>query len=319
MSRQQMKVFIAGHKDLLTNISFDFYGNRMATSGADHTVKVFERVDGNWELVDSWRAHEAPVVCTSWAGPEYSQILASASHDCVVKIWEEDTAELAKSGKRWKKRCTIQDYKAPLYDLKFSPNQNGLKMASIAADGILRVHEALDPNNITAWTQVTELSLLNNPVARQLQSSFALDWCPSVLLQDYLVICILEDAFVYRRDASGKYTKVCELTQHTGLIRDVAWAPSMGRSYQLVATACKDGYLRVFRLWPQKGWQVDLEHEYNAHAGEVWRVSWNVTGTILSSAGDDGKIKFWKSMGRGRFQCMAVIGANNRNSEIKDA
>lgn len=27
---------------------------------------------------------------------------------------------------------------------------------------------------------------------------------------------------------------------------------------------------------------------------QVWKVKWNVTGTILSSAGDDGKVRLWK-------------------------
>lgn len=31
------------------------------------------------------------------------------------------------------------------------------------------------------------------------------------------------------------------------------------------------------------------------HSCTVWRVSWNLTGTILSSSGDDGCVRMWKS------------------------
>jgi nucleoporin SEH1 len=40
---------------------------------------------------------------------------------------------------------------------------------------------------------------------------------------------------------------------------------------------------------------VDLASEFSTHQSEVWRVDWNVTGTILSSSGDDGVVRLWKS------------------------
>lgn len=50
---------------------------------------------------------------------------------------------------------------------------------------------------------------------------------------------------------------------HRGLVRDVAWAPGNIRGYDIVATACQDGYVRVFGLStpaPQghesRGWKV---------------------------------------------------------------
>lgn len=32
----------------------------------------------------------------------------------------------------------------------------------------------------------------------------------------------------------------------------------------------------------------------NDHNSTVWRVAWNVTGTILASSGDDGCVRLWK-------------------------
>ncbi|VVT49075.1 uncharacterized protein SAPINGB_P002091 [Magnusiomyces paraingens] len=55
-----------------------------------------------------------------------------------------------------------------------------------------------------------------------------------------------------------------------------------------------------------------LAAAFQGHDAEIWRVSWNVTGTILASAGSDGNIKFWKSSYNHKFQCMAVVSAEQR-------
>lgn len=39
-----------------------------------------------------------------------------------------------------------------------------------------------------------------------------------------------------------------ELRGHKGLVRDVAWAPGNMRGFDIVATACKDGYTRVYQI-----------------------------------------------------------------------
>lgn len=42
--------------------------------------------------------------------------------------------------------------------------------------------------------------------------------------------------------------------------------------------------------------EVQLMSKFSDHSCTVWRVSWNLTGTILSSSGDDGCVRMWKSM-----------------------
>lgn len=112
----------------------------------------------------------------------------------------------------------------------------------------------------------------------------------------------------------AKYVKICNLPEHNGLIRSVSWAPSMGRSYHLIATGCKDGYIRIFKATEAENgeFKIDMVAQLNDHRQEVWRVSWNATGTILSSAGDDGKVRLWKCTYMNEWQCMSEINSSNR-------
>lgn len=113
---------------------------------------------------------------------------------------------------------------------------------------------------------------------------------------------------------STKFVKVCNLPEHNGLIRSVSWAPSMGRSYHLLATGCKDGFIRIFKAHESDNGEFRIETvaQLNDHRQEVWRVSWNSTGTILSSAGDDGKVRLWKCNYLNEWQCMSEINSSNR-------
>src|SRR5205823_12946408 len=65
---------------------------------------------------------------------------------------------------------------------------------------------------------------------------------------EQLLVGVMDTVRIYRQNSQGKFTPAEELPGHHGLVRDVDWAPSLGRSYHLIATACKDGYVRIFRL-----------------------------------------------------------------------
>lgn len=57
---------------------------------------------------------------------------------------------------------------------------------------------------------------------------------------------------------------------------------------------------------------IELVADFTEHKGEVWRVEWNITGTILSSSGDDGRVCMWKSSYLDEWKLISVICAEQQ-------
>ncbi|KAH7583766.1 Nucleoporin SEH1 [Nakaseomyces glabratus] len=332
-----MQPFNTGHEDIVHDVAYDFYGRTMATCSSDQHIKVFklDKDATRWELNDSWRAHDSSIVSLDWASPEYGRIIASASYDKTIKIWEEDPNQEECSGRRWTRLCTLNDSKGSLYCVKFAPSHLGLRIASIGNDGIMRMYDALDPSNLRSWTMTAEVKVLPVAPANNLQSAFGLSWCFTRFSPEKIAVCALDQAYIYQRGKDGHFYQAGKLPGHTSLIRSISWAPLIGRPYHLIATGCKDGRVRIFRVndSPSKSntpnlsdsddynmedqgikqrqnntdLEVELLSEHDDHKGEVWSVSWNLTGTILSSTGEDGKVRLWKSTYSNEYKCMSII------------
>lgn len=125
--------------------------------------------------------------------------------------------------------------------------------------------------NLSDWTQMDELSVCDRP-ARGEETSFRVrfdpnpDPCYAALRAGMptdtlgLVVAAMREVRIYRtRDVvthsygvpSTKkefYEAAPAVAEHRGLVRDVAWAPGNIRGYDIIASACMDGYVRVVRV-----------------------------------------------------------------------
>ncbi|KAI8838908.1 WD40-repeat-containing domain protein [Chytridium lagenaria] len=307
---EEVAKFDAGHEDLIHDLSYDYYGKRLATCSSDQKLKVWD-----WEkqFLDG---HDCSILKVSWSHPEFGNVLASCSLDRTVKIWEEQEHGLKGSGRRWKLVASVADHKGSVLDVEFAPNHLGLKIATCSADGYVRIYEALDVLNLTAWDLMAQFEVLPN--AKE-SDHLCLSWCPSRFQPEMLVVGCGRDnvAKIFKQDDDKQWKAVETLMGHLDIVSDVAWAPNMGRSYQLVATCSKDRGVRIFKLVDEEGGvgegreggagmvgvpgagrrsgklKVQSVVNLEGHQDEVWRVAWNVTGTVLSSSGDDGKIRMW--------------------------
>lgn len=371
-----MRAFQTGHEELIHDLRYDLYGRHVATASSDQHIKVFDfdSATSTWVLNDLWKAHDLLVVKLSWAHPEFSnaRVLASCSYDRTVKIWQELPDELHGSGRRWMKLATLaMELFGPIYDVQFAPAHLGLKLACVGSDGIVRMYESVEPSDLSEWSLTAEIPILNLQLpAKNLQSSFCIEWCPSKFAKfEKFAVIALDQGFIYstvkrsakelsqsgnldianasmgdstasihtlqldlgpdrlaplaentggdvreERSAQSSFVKICNLPEHNGLIRSISWAPSMGRSYHLIATGCKDGLIQIFKAHEQENgdFKIETVARLNDHRLEVWRVQWNSTGTILSSAGDDGRIRLWKCTHLNEWKCMSIINSSYR-------
>ncbi|EFN87899.1 nucleoporin SEH1 isoform X2 [Harpegnathos saltator] len=311
---------LADHKDLIHDIAYDFYGQRMATCSTDQCVKVWDEDEhGNWHLTASWKAHSGAVWKITWAHPEFGQVLATCSFDRTAAVWEEIVGQGSGSGARgsrhWVKRTNLVDSRTSVTDVKFAPKTLGLLLATCNADGFIRIYEAPDIMNLSQWT-------LQHDINCRLSLS-CLTWNPSLSRLHPPMIAVGSDdtntssgakVFIYEySESSRRWTKAEALSSITDAVHDIAFAPNLGRSYHTLAIATKD--VRIVTLTPtQDNMQSDVSRyeitvvaQFDDHYCTVWRVCWNVMGTILASSGDDGCVRLWKDNYNNNWKCVSVL------------
>ncbi|CAH1766552.1 8159_t:CDS:2 [Entrophospora sp. SA101] len=274
-----IQTFETSHEDLIHDVSYDFYGRRLVSCSSDQKLKVwdFNQETNEWELNHCWKAHECSILRAVWAHPEFGQVIASCSFDRSVKIWEEEH-EPKEGGKRWAERATLVESRGSVQDIEFAPNCWGLKLATCAADGMLRIFEALEVNNLLQWSLMGEAEITPGISTKEAERNYCISWCPSrTQLPMIAVGCSKENCVkIFRPDSQNQWRAYEILNGHLDVVHDVSWAPNMGRSYHLIATASKDTHVRIFKLTEKKDvYEAVNVSSFPDHKAEVWKVEWN--------------------------------------------
>ncbi|XP_011298600.1 nucleoporin seh1-A [Fopius arisanus] len=320
----------AEHKDLIHDIAYDFYGQRMATCSSDQFVKVWDEDEHeNWHLTASWKAHSGSVWKVTWAHPEFGQVLATCSFDRTAAVWEEIVGEGSGPGERgmrhWVRRTNLVDSRTSVTDVKFGPKTLGLVLATCSADGVIRIYEAPDVMNLSQWT-------LQHDISCKLSCS-CITWNPSLSRLHPPMIAVGSDdsnassggkVFIYEySENSRRWTKTETLSNVVDPVHDIAFSPNLGRSFHTLAIATKD--VRIVSLKPiQDNAHTGLSRfeiktvQFDDHYCTVWRVCWNIMGTILASSGDDGCVRLWKDNYINEWKCVAVLKGDGTSAQTAE-
>ncbi|KAI1386123.1 WD domain-containing protein [Hypoxylon trugodes] len=268
-----------GHKDLVQAIAFNAYGDRCATGSVDGKIRVFNRhQDGIWRLCDNWKAHAGEILELQWLPPTiYPNLLASLGIEGRFRLWAEDPS--AAPGRRFSSRdgngknvSELRSSRHPYrsFSVKHDEVTRYTYVALLASDGHLSVLEGEEHQALQDYGRVDDFQTCTKP-NRGEETCFKVRFdpnpepCYTALRAGVppdalsLVVSGLTMVKIYRtRDSSAssfgaetrtrEFYLATEITDHNHLVRDVAWAPGNYRGYDMIATACQDGLVRVFRI-----------------------------------------------------------------------
>ena len=332
------KTFELGHSDFVMDMCLDHYGRRLATCSQDGIIKIFRRTNSvqGWEEVYKTPAASSGINKLSWSHPEFSMLLACCTDRSII-VWEEEEEN------EWKQLFYNAEFSDPICGLEFGPKHLGLRLAVSTGDGKVRIYSPTDALrkewmvrhtfNVSSG-DTSESSVTGGgggaggmDVADYSTLTSCLSWNTFSFDAPSMVVGSGKTAFFWKMDREKKrWRQIGQLPpqSHNAVVNHVAWAPNMGRSFHMIATASSDGTAKIWKLETTKptssndkssslpnesdsllgdgNVEVSLMHVLDhPNACEVFRVEWNLTATMLSTSCDDGIVRLWSPNLRGEW------------------
>jgi nucleoporin SEH1 len=151
-------------------------------------------------------------------------------------------------------------HRHPFVSLDFRNLDMETWLALITRDGFLMVMEPVRPDSLSDWQSLDQFRVCIAP-QRGEETSFRVQFhhdpidITHTLLPEWdrkslsLVVAAMDTVKVYRTDANRRFYHAIELSGHDGLVRDISWANGSVRGFDLIASGCKDGYVRIFEVY----------------------------------------------------------------------
>jgi len=282
------------HEDMIHDVQLDYYGKRLATCSSDRIIKIFDVTPDQTQhqLSAHFQAHEGPVWQVAWAHPKFGSILASCSYDRRVCVWKEMQPQ------QWTQVYMYEGHQSSVNSISFAPHELGLKLATASADGTVA---------ILTWRGPGENLWDEKPIhnAHQIGCN-AVSWAPAAATGSAggFQFCVASggcDGLVKVWNLSETGDAICDsafeevykvsANAHSGWVRDVAWAPSVGVAARTLASCGEDKNVHIYTQATGGSWVCTKLPAFEA---VVWRVSWSLAGNVLAVSCGDGKVTLWK-------------------------
>ena len=190
------------------------------------------------------------------------EVVGSIGDDGRCKIWQEDVTEVPMSGVRFKLISNLgSQSNAPYMSLDFKNIMQETWLALITRDGHLTVYEPLDQSNLNEWSLLADHWVCqDNPPERSEEVGFKVVFhkeklpCWTAIIAGLdrkslsLAVAAMKDVLVFRTDKAKRFYLIATLKGARQIIRDLAWANGSMRGHDILATASKDGAIRIYEL-----------------------------------------------------------------------
>jgi eukaryotic-like serine/threonine-protein kinase len=285
-----------GHTDIVVAVAWSPNGKRIASSGNDKTVQVWNASDGGSPYI--YRGHKNDVTGVAWS-PD-NQRIASSSYDKTVQVWN------ASNGGSPSTYTGHVPY--TVYAVAWSPDST--RIASASFDGTVQVWNAGDGSSpyiykgysdqvvAVTWSpdskriacagfggtvQVWNASDGSSPYIYKghVGTVYAVAWSPD----GKRIASAGDDKTVQvwnAGDGGSPYT----YKGHTGAVYTVAWSPDSTR----MASA---GFDQTVQIWNVSN--GNASYTYHGHTDAVNAVTWSPNGQRIASASDDKTVQIWEA------------------------
>lgn len=330
-----MQVVDCFTEDIITDLTFEWGGKRLATASTDRKVRFYRLDEGKeqtWKKTSEILAHDAAVTKVKWAHPDFGNIFVTCSFDKSFKVFEEKkslkthiltSSEIdPEEGENWVVKHR-QFENIDIEDIKLAPKHLGLIIAAAYVDGKVRLFEAADVMNLNAWKNIGEIQMNGGiPVTCISWSKNSYDAPMMVLggrsqgqhapnINDNEIHeaneagepCLLS---IFHKKKEGNWglllnlDKKAEGVEHRKEVYDASWALLNGKSFHNIVSCGSDGlfvwYVKLEESGdPKRELALRLDFVFSDKSASVRKAAFNFFGTAILTNGDDNTVRFWKS------------------------
>jgi WD40 repeat protein len=273
-------------------------GRKLQETSALVDIKLKQKTIANLQQavygIREWnrlQGHSARILSVNFS-PD-GQIIASASDDSTIKLWQRD-GTLVK---------TLQGHSLGVNSISFSPDGQMLASASTDktiklwrldgtellhtftghTDWVLSVSFSPDGQMIASASDDKTIKLwhLNGTLIQTLFGHSARARSVSFSPDGQIIASASDDRTVKLWHLNG--TLIQTILGHSARVRSVSFSPNG----QIIASASDD---RTVKLWNLNGTEVQT---LQGHSDRVRDVSFSPDGQMIASASDDSKVKLW--------------------------